>query len=84
MKTTGQTITEIIEAYGDHTGWMRISGIAQAKGLTPAEIQDAVDELLDDPGFSIEAFPMRAWITEADKAYGPMVDGEQRHSIRWS
>jgi hypothetical protein len=84
-RTTGAVITEIIEAYhAAGAGWVRISRIAQERNLTPAEVKDAIIELMEDhDSFRAEPEPFVQLVTEADKTYGPVIGGEARHLIEW-
>ena len=40
-------------------------------------------ELLGDEEFRAEPEPFGHRTTEADKIYGPVIGGEQRHLIKW-
>jgi hypothetical protein len=84
MKSTGAVITEIVEEY--HTSprnWVRISDIAQARNLSPAEIRDAITELMEGEDFRAEPEPFGHRVTGADRTYAPVIGGEARHLIRW-
>jgi hypothetical protein len=84
MKTTGAVITEIIEAYGNRFGqYIRIAEIAQARNLTPAEVADAITELMGSEGFTAEPLASNRDALEADQRYGPIIGGERRHVIFW-
>jgi len=84
MKTTGAIITEILETVGGRMNeWTRIADIAQSAGLTPEEINEGIMELLGDEEFRAEPEPFGHRTTEADKIYGPVIGGEQRHLIKW-
>jgi hypothetical protein len=84
MRSTGAVITEIIEAYSEHWGrWARIEEIATPAGLTQAELEAAITELLNDNAFRAEPQPFNRRITEWDRANAPIIGGEARHIIRW-
>lgn len=82
MRSTGAVITEILETYGSRFGQMvKVSEIAEAAGLTPAEVADAVEELLLSDDFRAEPEAMTFKVTEADRRYAPVIGGEPRHLI---
>jgi hypothetical protein len=84
-KTTAAIITDLIEGYTEAGArWVRLADIAKAKGLTAAEIAEGVSDLAGDADFRVEADPMGHRVTDADRAYGPMIGGEQCHLIAWS
>jgi hypothetical protein len=83
-KTTAAIITDIVEAYAQHSGeWVRASWIAARTGLTREELAEAFTELLGDDDFRAEPEPFAWRITTADRAAAPVIGGEARHLIRW-
>jgi hypothetical protein len=84
MRSTGATITEIIEAYGNRFGqYVRIAEIAATTGLTAQELAEAINELLECDDFEAEPDPFGHRHTDEDRAYGPVIGGERRHLIRF-
>lgn len=80
-----EAVTRIIEAIAGRTKWSRIAEVAVTIGATPAEIKEAVATLLADcDDFRAEPEPFGFRITEADKAYAPVLGGEARHLIMFS
>lgn len=84
MRTVGAVITEIVEEYyGRGAGWVRVADIAKSRDLTPAEMQEAIEELMTDDSFRAEEEPFGFRITEDDKRFAPIIGGDARHLIRW-
>lgn len=84
MRSTGAVITEIIEAYGEHWGrWARLEEIAAPAGLTQAELEAALADLMQDRDFRAEPEPLCHRLTAWDLAHAPIIGGEARHIIRW-
>lgn len=84
MRSTGAIITDIVEAYGNRQGqWVSLTEIADAKGLTKAELTEAITELLDDDDFRAEPEVHGSRTTDRDRAVAPIIGGEALHKICW-
>lgn len=82
---SGAAATTIIEHLSatPRDSWHRVGEVAQVENFTPAEIGDAIRELLADGLIEAEPEPLRSRLTELDLRFAPWVDGEHRHLLSW-
>jgi hypothetical protein len=78
LKETIETLRDL-----DSNPWVRVGEIQELTCWTAEELAGAVTEALKDEGFRAEPEPHRHRLTEADRAYAPVIGGEPRHLLSW-
>lgn len=83
-KTTGQAITETLEALTATRGqYIKIAELAAKLNIEPETMRAAVIELVEAfDDFRAEPIPYGPSLTtDADRMYGPVIGDEQRHIV---